>query len=425
MSTILFFPYSYELGTTISLVDIAITLRKYGHDCIFAGEGYYMSLAKSHKFKIVNISEVDFDTYRKHIDGGNIDFHTVLTIRKHVKEEIKLYELIKPNLIISQARTTPAISARLANIPLISVTIAFLTKYYGLPLVVPETFSIYPLTKIPLLGRYINSNADKVVRFKSLISVRPYNKVAKEYGLKPFKDMYELYAGTLMTLVPEFNKMFPFINNYPKDVYVFTGPILHHRHFKTPKWFMEHKRIDGQYLYLSMGTSSRELYPEVLRRLLRIYGNRKGYFVITNTCDLIKNIEKELTDNVSNFIITKTAPAELMLKLADLTITHGGKNTIYHSLINGVPIFGIPQQAEQEINLRRVKELNLGDYILSKDFKRSSDEILFEKINKVLNNKIIEKNVLTIADEIKDSMKSLKSVIKKINIYLNNNVDSR
>jgi UDP:flavonoid glycosyltransferase YjiC (YdhE family) len=416
MGLILFLPYFHELGTTIGLVDLALTLRDLGNECIFAGEGKFINIPESHGFKVESLTEINFDLYRKHIDKGNLTFHNIRSIKEHVAAELTLYKKIRPDIIISQGRTTPAISARVANIPLICVTISFLTRYYSLPITIPETFNIYPLVKIPILGEILNSNIKRILHYKSSSAVKPYNIVAKDYGLKPFKDMYEMYEGSFMTLIAEDKDMFPINNPENGILYYFTGPLLHHQHFATPDWLINYKKMDGYYIYLSMGSSSDKLYPEVLKRVINIFGERKGFNIITNSCYLL---ESKIHKIPSNFLITETAPANIIFKLADLTITHGGKNTIYHSLLDGVPILGIPQQAEQEINLKRIKELNLGDMILAKQFLKSSDGVFYNKIYNVLHNKVIQNNVSEYSKKLHNSMLSLDSIINIINNQIN------
>ncbi|MEI7579415.1 MAG: glycosyltransferase [bacterium] len=418
MARILFLPYSHQLGTTYGLVDLATQFKNLGDEIIFAGEGKFLNYASAAGFKVIPLIEVDFKVYREFVDRGNLTFHNEKSIRQHVKAELELYERVKPDLIISQGRTTVALSAQIAKIKLINVSIAFLTKYYGLKVEMPETFSAYFLTQIPIIGKIINNNTHRFVQLKAKMSIKPYNKILKEYGHKPFETMYDVYAGNMLTLIPENSDLFPLNKNYPKDKYIFTGPLLTNNHYQVPDWYNETKEKDGNFIYLSMGSSSDKLYPQILKRLVEIYRNKKNFYIITNSCFLV-DLEKIKLTLPDNFFITDTAPAQIMLELADLTICHGGKGTIYHSLIEGVPIFGIPQQAEQEINLKRIKELNLGDYLLASKLKSYSNQRLETMINRILFNKRIKNKVLSFSNKIRTQMTTIDLIVKEIHNKIN------
>ena len=167
-----------------------------------------------------------------------------------------------------------------------------------------------------------------------------------------------------------------------------------------------------------MGSSSNVLYPIILKRLIQIYGNKPNYYIVTNTCYLV-NIKKIKETLPSNFFITDTAPAQILLELADVTICHGGKGTIYHSLLEGVPIFGIPQQAEQEINLKRITALGLGDFLLANNLSKTTNAQLEKKINDVINNKKILNKVLLISDKIRKEMLNIDLIVEKIHNKIN------
>lgn len=164
-----------------------------------------------------------------------------------------------------------------------------------------------------------------------------------------------------------------------------------------------------------MGSSSDKLYPYMLSRLSSIFNKKENYFIITNSCNLLKK-ELPLPNNV---FLTNTAPARIMMQLADITICHGGKGTIYDSLLNKVPILGIPQQAEQELNLRRIKSLGLGDYILSTKIRLLSDQELYLKIDNLINNNKVKKQLEYYSLEIHKEMQDLNQIIEKIHKTIN------
>lgn len=416
MATILFLPYAHQLGTTFGLLELASIFQSLGDNIVFAGEGPYISLAKQMGFKTEKLIEVDFDRYRKVIDSGNINFHDEKSLNVHLPLELALMKKIKPDLVVTQARTSTILSCTILDIPYISLTVSFLTEYYDLPYEIPETFSLYPLTKLPLLGSIMNANAKRFVIMKAKQAARAYNKVLVKYKLPKIKSMYDAYAGSYLTLIPESRLLFPINGLAPKDKFIFTGPLQNRTDIHPiPDWIGKVKKEDGKFIYLSMGTSSNKLYPYMLKRLAGIFGNSNDVFIITNSCNLL---HKELS-LPSNVFLTTTAPARIMMNLADITICHGGKGTIYDSILNRVPILGIPQQAEQEISLRRIKKLGLGDYVLSKKIPDLTDAQLRTKIMDLIADSKIRKNLEFYAREIRKEMQNLNTIIEDVHKKIN------
>jgi UDP:flavonoid glycosyltransferase YjiC (YdhE family) len=222
----------------------------------------------------------------------------------------------------------------------------------------------------------------------------------------------------MATLIPEEESLFPVNKSAAKDRFLYSGPLLHFNNFETPSWYNKAKELDGDFIYLSMGSSSLKLYPQLLDRLVQIYGNMPNVYVITNTTFIISAKEKS-TELPPNFFITNMAPADQMLALADLTICHGGKGTIYHSILNDVPVLGVPHQAEQEMNLVRIRDLKLGDFILGKNLSKISNTELKRKIDEVLNDKLIRKSVHKTAAAIRESMNNLDTIVRSIHTTIN------
>lgn len=60
-------------------------------------------------------------------------------------------------------------------------------------------------------------------------------------------------------------------------------------------------------------------------------------------------------------------PQLALLQQADLFITHAGMNSVMEAAHFGVPVIAVPQQAEQRLNARRVRQLGLGLCLLPEE----------------------------------------------------------
>lgn len=413
MATILFLPYAYQLGSTYPLIDLAKHFSNKGDNVIFAGEGGFMRLVKSSGFKTLKLIEVPYAIYDANISKGQGGFHNYKSVKEFVRDELALYEKIKPDLIISQNRPTVRISAQIANIKHVAVIVSLATKYRGMSFHHAESFTYHELFKLPLIGKILDKNADSIINLIARMWLPPYNKVLKEYKQQPIHDFFDLVEGNLMTLIPESPALFPLKAGYPQDKYFYIGPQLKHSHFKHPDWYNEAKNRDGYFIYLSMGSTTQNIYPYVYRKLVEIFGGRKDINVISNT-SWILNGEEEHKNSPENIFVANITPAEIMFKLADLTICHGGNGTIYHSLMYGVPVMGIVERAEHEMNMRRIKELDLGDFISFKKFKTISNAEIESKIIKLLQDKKTHENVIQTAKVINNQIAQIDGLVEFI-----------
>lgn len=413
MLKILLIPYAPQLGTFYGLIDIAYFLEKNGHRIFIAGEGKFLKLLENDFENSFALPEIPFNKYREKVDSGSLGIHTYESAKFFIKEELALYEKIKPDLVITQGRVTVPVSTKIAKIPSISITVPVLTEYYNYPKKIPESLSIAFLSKIPLVSKIVGDNMGNYFKLMAKIWIKPFNKIAKDYNIERFKSFYDLYKGSFLTLIPELETIFPLNEEYKKDNFHYCGPLLHWKHYPLPKWYNNARLKRGKCIYLSMGSSSIELYPILLNKLIRIFGNKPGYKVITNTT----YTTSEFSENIvipKNFFITDIAPAQKMLEIADITICHGGKGTLYDSLIGNVPILGIPQQAEQEMNLIRIKELGVGDYILANKIKTISDQEFKKTIDTILHNRLMKNEIRRVSKNVRKSMKRIDETVNLI-----------
>jgi len=413
MAKILFLPYAEQLGSTYPLIDLAKHFVEKGDEVVFAGEGQFMKLVEASNYATEKLIEVPYALYDSHLSRGSGGFHTYETAKKHIKAELELYQKVRPDLIIAQNRPTSRLSAEIAKIKHVSVIVAMATKYRGNSIHKAESFTYAPIFKIPLIGRVFSKYADQLIEVVARTWLRPYNKIAKEYNIKPLQSFFDLLEGNLMTLIPESASIFPLKEGYPSDNYFYIGPQLTRRHFDPPHWYNEAKERDGIFIYLSMGSTAHKLYPIVFKRLVEIFGDKKGITIVTNT-SWIMDGEKEHISTPSNIYVANITPAEIMFELADVTVCHGGNGTIYHSLLFGVPVVGITERVEHEMNMEKIKELNLGDYVLFNKFQKLSDQKIYDLIMNVIKDKKIKENVFEYGKKINEEMTHVDNLVDYI-----------
>jgi UDP:flavonoid glycosyltransferase YjiC (YdhE family) len=232
-----------------------------------------------------------------------------------------------------------------------------------------------------------------------------FNQTLKVYGLPPIKNGIGYLEGDL-TLLIDIEELTP-ITNLPSN-YLFFQPQSLPFGSKYP-WFKEIKEAKAQgkkIIFLSMGSSAKNIYPQVLRQLCEHVKVNENLVLITNHCGLIKE-DVALFRN-KNIYIEDFIAIQDLLEHIDLAITHGGKNSINEFILAGLPIIGIPQQNEQLINLNYVEERGLGLYLNIQDIQKNS-QYLINAINKILQN-----------DSYLDAAQSMKYLTNEVKIRNNN-----
>ena len=66
-----------------------------------------------------------------------------------------------------------------------------------------------------------------------------------------------------------------------------------------------------------------------------------------------------------------------------LLITHGGQTTVKEALYRAVPILGMPMQADQASNIRRLQELGATDMLVCSDL---STDLLHSMVESMMAN---------------------------------------
>lgn len=380
---ILIIPYSHQLGSTHTLIQIGVYLRTAGYDVYFAGEGHCLEFAKLEGFPVYHLSEIPYEKYREQTDQANLDYLSYPEVQKFVTEEVELCKKLNIELIVDTLRPTTYISCKILNIKRIPLTYCVLTRYFPFPLEIPESHFLDATRKFPALHTFLGTIAKSVVRenvYRKCASV--YKKYMSDNAIAyPGNITYEdLVSKGDSTFIYDIKEFYP-MDNQPEN-YIYTGALLYKLKTRRISWLKEVRdrkvKEKAKVIYLSMGSSG-FIYPQIMNFLNEFTKIHKNILVVSNST----NHEPGKEIDSKNIYQTDYAAADDLLPLADLVISHGGKGTIYHCLKYGVPFIGIPHQAEQEWNLHRAETLQVG-LICSK--KYFSTKLLGEKLEYLLAN---------------------------------------
>ena len=98
------------------------------------------------------------------------------------------------------------------------------------------------------------------------------------------------------------------------------------------------------YVYFAMGSSGK---PRLVADIIEGFRD-KPYRVIAPIETHIKDMNLEIPSNV---IVTCFLPAHKVNPMADISVIHGGQNTVMNACLSGTPIVGVGMHPERQANL--------------------------------------------------------------------------
>ena len=362
------------LAHTSRPLEIAKLLSQTGHDIVFAGEGKYMELPRENGFPTFSILTFDPIHSLAISRNGRVNYYNYDFTKVCVEEELKLFEKIKPDLVLADWRHSIGTACELAGIPLAVIMNAAWTNYYLVRVNAPEHLKI-----TQILGKQITTWFIPWIKsFILSFDIRPINKYRRHKRLRTLKNLWEVISGDLNLLVdiPEYGPTKDLPSNYS-----YIGPIMWEPEVQVPDW-LDSLDPERPTLYFTMGSTGN---PSFFEQAIEIFGNSKYQCVMT-TAGMV-----ELSDIPDNFYVVDYAPGSKIMEKCDIVVCHGGNGTIYQAMSKGVSIIGIPTMHDQEFNMDRVVDLGIGIHLSELKFQPSHLEIAVEKI---LSNKSYKKNAL-------------------------------
>lgn len=382
-----FFPLFYNLAETGRAILVAKRYIELGGKAVFFSHGgKYEYLAKDFGYDIVRVNPIyTEESIRRKIrinrgEQKGIPYSEAF-LREAVSEEIAFFKKTGVKMIVSFVNFPCSISARAAGIPLVCISPAPGNFHLRIPDDFENSFTrlIPQSIKIPLYN-WVFKHAKKYLK--------PFNTIAKEYGLKPFKSTMDVVYGdvTLGTNFLEFINVFSDQQLFPDEDYVgiiSLKEVFSERFSKEKTKAIEHDieqhlNKSERSILLTMGSSGdKRLFLNILRGL-----NKTNHRIIAVYTNILN--EDELPTINENILLMKFVPSiEKLHKMVDLTIIHGGQGTVYAAAYAGRPVIGIPMQFEQHLNLEKMVGHGVGFMLSKKYFK---EKHLLNAINEIFNN---------------------------------------
>jgi len=360
---------------------------------------------------------VGVDKFKTTIENQQFIVYNKKTIQTLIESEIDAFKKYDIDIIVSAFNPTCSISTRVLNIPLIvllsgtSSSAYFKSGYATFPENFENVFTrLLPESLKKYFTRWLLLNYKKFL-------VKDFNIVAKKYNVKKFKTLNDILEGDYTLLCDDINFLdIKPTNKFPIENFI--GPIS--VGFSDGKIedldtdVKKHLEKPEKSILVMLGTTSAnitspigKLFIEILKTL-----NKTNYNVIAVYTEISN---KDIPKLEKNILLKKYLKyPQIVNKMVDLAIIHGGRGTVYNSAYSGKPSVGLPFFVEQQYNIDCLVRKKVCIRISTKRFKQ---EELLKAINKIFKNyDDYLKNAKALSEKLSKEIDENKAVNRLIQI---------
>ncbi len=379
MKTIIFAVAGYNLAETGRHIEIARACRDKFNILFLSYGGAYEHLIEEEGFELKKmaprLSEKQLAHVRKALSGetlNTVGYFTVEEMEPRIENEIRLFKEINPACVLTGWCQSVLISARAAGVPFVNVLHSTsVTEYYEAGLQSWPDRNNFPFLRWFFSEEKMNRFTSNLV-LKMKLPIKSFNKLAGKYGLKKFNNIIEVLEGdyTLLADIPEWVGL-PQVR--PNIHYI--GPLPFRLDSEIPREIVEMPK-DMPVVYFAMGSSGK---PGLIADIIEGFRD-KPYRVIAPVESHIKDMNINIPDNV---IVTNFLPAHKVNPMADVSVIHGGQNTVMNACLSGTPIVGVGMHVEQQANLDACARKGFASRLHK---KRVTASAVLDSIDKLLHD---------------------------------------
>ncbi|MFH1964752.1 MAG: nucleotide disphospho-sugar-binding domain-containing protein [Acidobacteriota bacterium] len=349
MKTLVFAVAGYNLAETGRMIEIARAARKHFKVIFASYGGQFEQLIEGEGFHLERmtprLTQEKLARLRVILSGETLNTVGYLSAKElaaRIPNEIAFFKEVKPAAVLTGWCLSVTISTRAAGIPFVNVLHSTTVREYY-----EAGFQSWPDRSDFGFVRWLFRNDEERMNrwvsrlvLKLAAPVRAYNAVGPTYGLPKFKNFIDLIEcdHTLLADIPEWVG-FPGV----RLSLHYIGPLPARLDLPIPDEVISMPR-DKPMVYFAMGSSGK---PGLVAEILAGFRN-KPYRVIAPVKSHIEQITVDIPENV---VVTGFLPAHKVNPMADISVIHGGQNTVMNACLSGTPIIGIGMHPEQQANL--------------------------------------------------------------------------
>ena len=349
MKTLVFATAGYNLAETGRMIEIARAARKHFNVVFASYGGKFEQLIEEEGFDLRKMeprfTQEKLARLRVVLSGETLNTVGYLSVKElatRVPNEIAFFKEVKSVAVLTGWCLSVTISTRAAGIPFVNVLHSTsIREYYEAGL------QSWPdRTDFTFVRWLFRNDREKMNRWISRLILKlaapakTYNTIGPKYGLPRFRNFIDLIEGdhTLLADIPEwvgFSEIRPNLH--------YIGPLPARIDRPIPDEVASIPQ-DKPIVYFAMGSSGK---PALVAEILAGFRN-KPYRVIAPVKSHIEQMNVDIPENV---VVTGFLPAHKVNPMANISVIHGGQNTVMNACLSGTPIVGIGMHPEQQANL--------------------------------------------------------------------------
>jgi UDP:flavonoid glycosyltransferase YjiC (YdhE family) len=309
---------------------------------------YFFTPERYHRFlndKIRNkgqLETLDPKAFLRSLSRGTL-LYTADTIRSYVRDELELFDRIKPDIVIGDYRLSLCVSAPTAHIPFVSLYNAYWSPHFNQLPNVPQ-YAFTRMVPLAILNRIYGMVRPIAYRYHA----RQVNVVRREYDLPTIRgDIRHLLTTGDITLYPDIPELLP-LAHLPANHH-FIGPCDWEVEIEKPDWWDDIMRSQTKKIFVALGSSGPlPVLPEILRAL--------SHLPLTG---LVATSGRITLDHPGCYV-ADFLPYTATIRNCEVLVSNGGSTSIYSALAAGIPVLAIPSNIDTQLSSQILENSKAG-----------------------------------------------------------------
>lgn len=291
------------------------------------------------------------------------------TFESHVQEDLKVIDMVQPDLVVGDFRHSLSVSSRLCKVKYINITNAYWSPDIALKFPMPETSIVRTLgLKIAsiVIAPFLKL-ALKINFFKMVFIVRDS---LKSVGLS-FTDYRQVITDGDVTIYCDSPSVVPLTKKTSHEHFI--GPLLWSMPTKLPVWWGQ-LNPSKKKVFLSLGSSGNvDTLPLLIQSLAKL-----DVEVIVALAGKSVNLQGYANVHTTDFL-----PLDEVFEKVDLVICNGGSPMSHAALMHGLPTLGVVGNNDQLLNMAHLENIGVGRTLR---YWNLSESKIIAAVNELLNN---------------------------------------
>jgi UDP:flavonoid glycosyltransferase YjiC (YdhE family) len=343
---ILFLAEVVAWSSVVRLLILARGLDPRRYDVHFASAQFDERLFHGTSFTRWPVVSISLEKFYAAVASGK-RMYDEATLQKYVADELRLYEAIRPDLVVSDLRWSTPVSAPAFGVPCTTLVNAYWAYWSH-----RTTRGEFPVPDHPVFRLLPSKLVKYVAPIVLSIGLRyfaaPVNKLRKKHGLPELGDIIDVMTWGDRVLFPDDPLITPLTYQAPHET--FLGPVLWSPQIPLP-YYWDELGHDRPMVYFTLGSSgAAHAVPPVLEAL-----DGMEVDVLLSTAGRVR--PKRVPDNVH---VVDMIPGDLAARKAAVVVCNGGASTGYQALSEGTPIVGIPSNPDQFLAATAMRDAGAG-----------------------------------------------------------------